>query len=755
MARIEPHPRPGTPHLHAGRFAQRYARAVVACRHVVVLVWIGLVAAVLLTTSPAEGGPAARLQGFIDPSDRTLATEIESAKEFGFPLMSRTLLVQRDPDGLSPYAQAEVVLRALALNRGEYPEAEPVRGALPVTNTLEWFPASSERGTTALTYLFMDPEAGTGRQTGSAQRFAANHLEADDHYVGVTGSIPAREEQSHIISAALPMVERVTLVAIALVVALHFRSVLAPVLAIGTAGAAFLVTIRLAEIVGTFFDTTVPEELRPLVLALLLGVVTDYVIFYLSGMRRALNDGLPRLEAARTASGQYGPIVVVAGVTVAAGTAALAAADSPFFAAVAPAMALAVLVGVVVSTTLVPALMALLGRALFWPTRRPVLRPARVQAGQDRGIRFLTRRPVALVVVLTLTAGLAAASLPLRDLRLGVGFVQSLPETEPAGRAAAAAAEGFTPGIVAPTLLLVRGQDVTARRGELAELSAAVAAQPGVAGVLGPGTLPAELEDRLLLAPSGDAARYLVVFEDDPTGASAIAALRTLQQRLPELMTGAGLAGASWGLGGDTALASALVGITEGDLGRIALAALVVNLLILVLFLRALVAPLYLLASSVLALTASLGIATWVFQGLLGQDGMTFYVPFAAAVLLVALGSDYNVFAVGSIWAQARGRPLREAVVLSVPQSSRAITAAAVALALSFGALALVPLAPFRELAFVMALGIVLDAIVVRSLLVPTLLVLFGQVSGWPGRALSGRATAAATPVPAAPPGSP
>ena len=115
------------------------------------------------------------------------------------------------------------------------------------------------------------------------------------------------------------------------------------------------------------------------------------------------------------------------------------------------------------------------------------------------------------------------------------------------------------------------------------------------------------------------------------------------------------------------------------------------------------------------------------------MDGLTFYVPFAAAVLLVSLGSDYNIFGVGRVWDEARHLPLREAVLKAVPESSRAITAAGVTLAVSFGMLAIIPLTPFRELGFAMAVGILIDAFVVRSLLVPAMLVLVGPVSGWPG----------------------
>jgi uncharacterized protein (DUF2267 family) len=143
-------------------------------------------------------------------------------------------------------------------------------------------------------------------------------------------------------------------------------------------------------------------------------------------------------------------------------------------------------------------------------------------------------------------------------------------------------------------------------------------------------------------------------------------------------------------------------------------------------------------AASILGLLASLGLTTFVFQDLLGEDDLTYYVPFAAAVLLVALGSDYNVFVAGRIWEAARRMRLREAIAVAAPQAAPAVTVAGLALAASFALLAIVPLRAFREFAFVMAVGVLIDTFVVRTLLVPALTSLFGESGWWPGRRVRG-----------------
>ncbi len=129
-----------------------------------------------------------------------------------------------------------------------------------------------------------------------------------------------------------------------------------------------------------------------------------------------------------------------------------------------------------------------------------------------------------------------------------------------------------------------------------------------------------------------------------------------------------------------------------------------------------------LVCASVLALAAGMGLTVYVFRTLAGFEGLTWYVPFTAGVLLIALGADYNVFVTGRVWQAARGRSLRDAIALAAPRSARALVIAGLTLAFSFAALAIVPLRSFRELAFALTVGVLLETFLVRSVLVPSLL---------------------------------
>ena len=713
------------------RGRHRVGALLVRLRWPIVLAWAAI-AAVCVLWLPALPETDSDLKGFAADTNPAIRVEQRSFELFGFPLSSRTSIVQRDPDGLSPYAQAEAVLRAAALSRGSYDSS--LLGALPVPNTFGAFPGSRERGTTVVTYVFGDPDTSFGAQRRAAQAFAREQLtDPDDAYVGVTGSVPARNAQYHVIQDHLHVVELATVVAVALILALTFRSLVAPVVTLVTVGVAVAVTLGTAGLASRLLGIQVPPDLRPLVVALLLGVVTDYCILFLSGFRHRLQTGGPD-GAAQRSSADSAPIVAVAGVTVAAGTGALLIARSPLFSGAGPALALTVLIGLAVSITLVPALMSLLGHWTFLPSR-PHTWPAEAAGDVRPGrvTRLVTERRTAAIAAAACVVLLVLAALPLLSLRLGLGFIQSLPEEHPVARAAAQAQEGFAAGVLSPTELLLEGPAVGRKPAELARLGQALERQPGVAGVLGPADVPAvPVELDVLTTADGNAARLLIVFDSTPLGAQATQDLRALRAEIPELLEQAGLPAVRPAFAGDTALSEGLVDATTDDLLRITVTALAVNLLMLLLFLRALVAPVYLLACSVLALASALGLTTLVFQGLFDHDGLTFYVPFTAAVLLVSLGSDYNIFAVGHIWQIAERRSLQDAMRLAIPQSTRAITAAGMALAASFGLLALVPLDAFRELGFAMAVGILLDVFVVRALLVPSLLTLVGRRSGWP-----------------------
>jgi len=270
---------------------------------------------------------------------------------------------------------------------------------------------------------------------------------------------------------------------------------------------------------------------------------------------------------------------------------------------------------------------------------------------------------------------------------------------------------------------------VDTRAAELAKLQRLIAEQPGIAAVFGPAQ--AVGDPRRFVVSRRGAARYVVLMEHEPTSARAIDAFGRLQDRMPELVRAAGLpGGARVSYAGETALARETVQSLVGDLWRVAIVTAVVMLVLLAIMMRAFVAPVLLLAGSALACAASFGVTA----RLVDDGDLIYYVPLVGGVMLVGLGSDYNVFIAGRIREAMRHHRPREAIAVAAPEASRAITVAGITLAATFALLAMVPLEPFRQLAVLMALGVLLDALFVRPLLIPALIALMGRFTWWPSR---------------------
>ena len=221
-----------------------------------------------------------------------MQSEIRSFEKFGFPLLSRVAVVQRNPDGLSPCAQAEAVTRARAVTEGESDDIKPIVAAVPVMNTLGLFPGSQESGTTIITLLFTPPEVTFGEQLAAARRFVDGALRRRRRRGrrDRLGAGPGRA--GRIVLArrcrgwSWPPSRRCFLI-----IALAFRSLVAPLIALAVAGVAILLTLHIGGALALRLGVPVPQETQPLLVALLLGVVTDYVVFYLSAVRSQLAAG--------------------------------------------------------------------------------------------------------------------------------------------------------------------------------------------------------------------------------------------------------------------------------------------------------------------------------------------------------------------------------------------------------------------------------------------------------------------------------
>ena len=395
------------------------------------------------STCRRSGRAAATWSSSSPPDNPAVRSELRSFDKFGFPLLSRVAVVQRNPSGLPQQTQAKAVERAQAVSDGTYTDAGPILAAVPVMNTLGLFPGSPEDGTTIVTLLFTDPSVNFADQVAAAERFVADALRrrrrrrrhhrvgagpgragADRAVVGAVAGADHRRGGVPHRRGRVPVARR----------ARSWRS--------AVAGVATVLTLHVGGALALRLGVPVPQETQPLLVALLLGVVTDYVVFYLSAVRPAAGRRRRRgSAAARQATARFTPIIATAGATAAAGTGALIVAGSPAFRAFGPGMALAVLIGMVVAVTLVPALLAILGPAAFWSPLRAarggaatVRRPSagaapRPLVGAAADPALVRRCPCCCCA----SAGLVVAALPLRHIGSACRSSRRCRRTSPPG----------------------------------------------------------------------------------------------------------------------------------------------------------------------------------------------------------------------------------------------------------------------------------------------------------------------------------
>ncbi|MEV7415880.1 MMPL family transporter [Streptomyces sp. NPDC089919] len=507
---------------------------------------------------------------------------------------------------------------------------------------------------------------------------------------------------------------------------LVFRSLLAavlPLLAValisGVAGGA---VAGAAMLTGLQLDAGTPG----LIGVVLLGIGVDYFLFLLFRFREQLRSrpGQPAREAAAQVCGRVGTAITSAALTIVAAFATLGLASFGQFRSMGPAIAVAVLVMLLAGLTLMPALLAAAGRRMFWPSRS--LRrepPAGIAARFGAAV---ARRPLAMAAAsVALLAALAAGLVGIRmDYGLPVGG-----ERTPAAATAAEISRSLPAGVSDPASVYVLaepGDRLTA--GRLGGLSRALAGVDGV-GRVAPAVLDGE--------------RRAARIDLYPTPAPGSQEVRDLVSGpVRETVARHAPAGTTAHVGGTAAIFADVSAAVDHDLKVVFPVAAALIALILLLLLRSLLAPVVLLLSVGLGFAATLGAATLVFQHGLGEPGVAFTLPLVLFLFVVALGTDYNILITDRIREEMqRPGPARAAVARAVRHTAPAVATAGLVLAASFATLATTP--GSRQIAFAMALGIMLSAIVLSLVLVPALAVLFGRALWWPVHRTAGPGHAA------------
>ncbi|MBC2874955.1 MULTISPECIES: MMPL family transporter [Streptomyces] len=551
----------------------------------------------------------------------------------------------------------------------------------------------------------------------SLRKDAKPLLKGTQLQLGVTGSAASNLDSKEQSGDTDGMIMMATLVLIIVLLLAIFRS---PLIAILPVLIILLVTSVANGLIGTAADVgglKADASVTPILIVVLFGVGTDYILFLLFRYRELLRKGEEPKAALAEAVARVGETIASAAGAVIASFLALLLSTMGMMKALGPSLAIAVGVTLIAALTLVPAVFSLLGTKAFWPSKAWKKTPKNRTANAVGGL--VSRRP-GIVAALS-TVVLAVLAIGAFGFKSQWDMDSQLPDKLESVQAMKDLQKGFSAGQADPAMVFVKAKDgARLDKGELDAFRGKLAAVKGVASVS-----PA------LPNKDGSVAQFSVVTKAKPNHDEAI---KLVGGELRDTAHQAAPKGSKALVGGTSAVLTDIENAVQHDYKVVFPVAGLAIMLILGLLLRSLVAPLYLMIAVALGFGATLGSTVWLFQDLKGEDGMLFMLPIIIYLFVVAIGTDYNILMVARLREEVRkGVAPREAIRTAVAQSAPTVASAAIILAGTFGVLLLAENSMLQQMGFAVAFGILLTAFVMAMLLVPTVTSLLGHKAWWPG----------------------
>ncbi|MGW2541237.1 MMPL family transporter [Kitasatospora sp. NPDC001574] len=500
----------------------------------------------------------------------------------------------------------------------------------------------------------------------------------------------------------------ITALVVVVILLLTYRSPLLPVLPLLTVGVALVTSEAVIYLLAKDAGLVVNKQTSFILTVLVFGAATDYALLLISRYREELLRHEDRHEAMAEALYRSSPAIVASAATVAVSLMLLMLATLNSTQGLGPACAVGVLVGLVAMVTLMPALLVVCGRWIFWPVK-PSHGSAEA-AGEGIWTRVgtaVSRRP--RIVWIGTTLALAVMAIGAFGLKAdGLSNKDQFTNTPQMAVGEEIRSGHFPAGSGDPVLVVANAASAERVRTTLSGV-------PGVGDVSTP------------MVKGGEAV-LLAELKDDP---SSTTAMRTVEQARIAVHK---IEDADAHVGGSTAVMLDTQEAAARDSKVIIPIVLVVVLLILALLLRAIVAPLLLMATVVLSFGAALGVSSLLFNHVFHFAGAEASFPLLTFVFLVALGIDYNIFLVTRVREVALLHGTRRGALTGLSTTGGVITSAGLVLAGTFAAMASLPLVFAAELGFAVAFGVLLDTMIVRSVLVTALTLDVGRWMWWPGK---------------------
>lgn len=605
--------------------------------------------------------------------------------------------------------------------------------------------SASEDGEALTTPVFFEKDASTEQlglaldqlqdriESNAGKSILNEDLSDDGLHLRFTGPVGIQTDAVSLFSNAdVTLLVSTVLIVLVLLIVLYRSPLLAivPLVAVGIAYG------LISPLLGLMADKgliVVDAQVVSIMTVLLFGAGTDYCLFLVSRYRDELRMEPNKYVAMQKAISGTGGAILISAMTTALALLALGLAYYASYDRFAVPFSLAIFIMGVTSLTLLPAILALLGRVAFFPfiPRTEAMtkaleekkgKPIRRSKSKNRFGKLLgrwgTEKPwIIIITCVVLFGGLGTF---VMKMEFTYGLLDSFPEDMPSREGFSIVADHYPPGEVATSQVIVQtdGKDISLQD-DLASMS-----------------MVEKVSDPRTGSKDESFQEYEVTLAADPYSSEMVEKIPDLKNTVSKQLAKSGVENADdkvW-IGGETATLYDTEEVTSRDQTLIIPVVLIVVGLLLLAYLRSIVAMIYLLLTVILSYFAALGLGWIIIHYGMGVPAMQGLIPLYTFVFLVALGEDYNIFLVSNIWKKRETMPLKQAISQGVAETSSVISSAGLILAGTFAVLATMPMQVLVHFGMVTAIGILLDTFIVRPLLVPAITTVLGRYAFWPGR---------------------
>lgn len=510
-----------------------------------------------------------------------------------------------------------------------------------------------------------------------------------------------------------------------------------PLLALIPLIAAGIVHQVVNQTIGIFGDNgmSIQSESMSIMSILLFAALTDYALFIVARYKEELRKHEDKYFAMKLCMQEVSEPIFFSGGTVLAAMLVLFVAKFETYHNFAPIFSIALVIILLGGLTLLPALFVLLGRKAFWPSIPKVGdEGTRSNHFWEKFAHIVMKRPVVSGTVVMIL--LVLLSLNVFKIDYSFNMIKSFPEKMESRQGYELLEKNFSPGELATTKLLIESSQkldikkIEAFRQEILKQGGIEKVTPDLSNEAGKHT-----DHQNWLIEDGKIAKLTIIFASNPYDQKTMDKLNELRDKGDSLLNKSGITGTKLYFAGETAKQADTRSVNNRDTIVIVASITILITILLALQTRSIIAPLYMILTIILSYFTALGVSTFFFKNVFGYDAISYRIPVYLFIFLVALGVDYNIMLISRIKEEARTKPITEAIRLGLSRTGGVISSAGVILAATFAVLMTQPIMELFMFGFGAMIGVLIDTFLVRTVLVPAIMVKLGKWSLWPQKA--------------------